>query len=635
MANFFYDRPIILDSIRIGHTFQFTFHDIYLMRFSIYQGLFALLIYVFSNIAIAQDSWQQIVKNESVKLQANWFTSKPFIYRDATGQLVGIEYELLNQFKDYTKRLYGVDVQLNWREAQSFIDILDQIKAEGADQNMLGVSAFSITEERKDVIRFTKAYMPDIAVLVSSRGTPIVESYDELNNLINELEAVTIKGTSYEGLLLELKEKLGQDFEVVYIESDQNILDNIAKTDNRFGFIDLPIYLMLIKQGGELIRQNYFTHRGTGYGLIMPKDSYWDEPINNFLSDPMEQAKLKKIYAKYLGEELYEFFENVEGEEQLATSLLTKEKELQLELIKNANLKLEEEQAFKQVLIMGIIIAILLILVIAILFYNNFRNTQKLLKQKLKIESQQSDIRQKNEQLVNRNLQLIALDEQRKHLMHVFAHDLRSPLNQIIGISGLLQKHKNQLDEEDQVLLSQIEREGRQINTMLSRILEDSLQGDSQSMVIKEQVRVHELVKEIVSRYLPIAAKKDIEIDVSICAEDFEFNTDYLLLFLVLENLLSNAIKFSPKNTRVGISSTCSEEHIRFEVSDEGPGFSDEDKLSLFQPFQQLSARPTAGEPSIGLGLSIVKRYINELGGKVVLESEKGKGANFILTIPR
>jgi signal transduction histidine kinase len=605
------------------------------MRFFKHIVIIFLLFHLSLEWAHADDSWRQVMNEKSVHLKAKWFTSKPFIYKDENGQLTGIEYDMLNQFRRYARRLYGVEIELDWEEASSFIDILDQIKADNTDNDMLGVSAFSITEERNKVVKLTRAYLPDITVLVSSQSTPIVESYEELNELISGMQAVTIKGTNYEGMLLDLKDKLSQDFEITYIDSDQNILDNIAKADNRFGFIDLPIYLMLIREGGELTRQNFFTHRGTGYGFIMPQKSYWDEPINNFLNDPMEQAKLRSIYAKYLGEELYEFIENVEGEEQIATSILTKEKELQLELIKNTNLKLEEEQAFRQVLIMGIIIALLLVLIIALLFFYNFRNTQKLLKQKLKIENQQTDIRQKNEQLVNRNLQLIALDEQRKHLMHVFAHDLRSPLHRIIGISTLLQKHKNQLDLDDQELLNQIEGEGRQINSMVSRILEDSLHGDGHTMVIREQVNVHELLKEILSRYLPIAAKKDIEIDFAVCQPGFEFNTDYLLLFLVLENLLSNAIKFSPSNTQVTILSDCNEQYVKFEIIDEGPGFTEEDKQNLFQPFQQLSSRPTAGEPSIGLGLSIVKRYVNELGGKIILESSKGKGASFILTIPK
>ncbi|MCS6833226.1 MAG: ATP-binding protein, partial [Flammeovirgaceae bacterium] len=74
--------------------------------------------------------------------------------------------------------------------------------------------------------------------------------------------------------------------------------------------------------------------------------------------------------------------------------------------------------------------------------------------------------------------------------------------------------------------------------------------------------------------------------------------------------------------------------HYQLSIADEGPGLTEEDKKKLFQKYQKLSARPTAGEKSTGLGLSIAKKYVEAMGGKIWCESEYGKGATFFLAFP-
>ena len=106
---------------------------------------------------------------------------------------------------------------------------------------------------------------------------------------------------------------------------------------------------------------------------------------------------------------------------------------------------------------------------------------------------------------------------------------------------------------------------------------------------------------------------------------------DKSLIVQIIDNLLSNAIKFSNHNSNVFVTLRDEDQTIRFEIYDEGPGIMEEDKPQLFQKFQKLNARPTDGESSTGLGLSIVKKYVEAMKGKVWYESEFGKGAKFIV----
>jgi signal transduction histidine kinase len=111
--------------------------------------------------------------------------------------------------------------------------------------------------------------------------------------------------------------------------------------------------------------------------------------------------------------------------------------------------------------------------------------------------------------------------------------------------------------------------------------------------------------------------------------------TDPTLLEDALDNLVSNAVKFATGGTRVTLTSgRAPDGHVRIAVRDEGPGFTEADRAWLFQKFARLSARPTAGEPSTGLGLFSVKQIVDKLGGAIDLTTAPGQGATFQISLP-
>ncbi|RJE75295.1 ATP-binding protein [Reichenbachiella sp. MSK19-1] len=594
--------------------------------------LFCLLLVSISFKSLA-DSWQEAQRTGVATLDLHWYVSKPFIYQDEKGKFHGLECEVLEGFQSYVKEKHGIELKLNWIEAKDFSSIIVQTR-DAKNPSTLGVSAFSITEERKQFLKFSESYLTDITVLVSSKGTPIIHGYDEIFEMMSQMEAVTIKGTVYENMLADLKRRLNIDFKTHFIPSDQNILDEISSHDNRFGFIDLPIYLMLLKNGGELTRQNFFTVKGTGYGYIMPLQSDWDEPLNEFLTDSLATSLIAELTSKYMGQEVFQFIDNLYEYDQLGTIILTKEKEMQLAMVKNANIRLEEEKNYRKILVLGFVIVVLFLIVIVVLYYNNNKSTKTLMVQKVQIEKQQTDISRKNEQLLNRNVQLLALNEEKNNLVSILAHDLRSPLNHIIGISNLLRVSDSKMTEEDREFVTLMDSSAQRMSDMITKILDVNALEQNQSVVLKEQVDVSNLLQEVSSRYQPTAAMKSISLNVNETGIPRSLQTDHLLLFLVLENLLSNALKFSSHETTVSLNVAYDEKVIVFSVQDEGPGFTEEDKEVMFGRFQKLSAQPTGGETSTGLGLSIVKKYVTDLGGKMWLESTIGQGSIFHVSLP-
>ena len=110
---------------------------------------------------------------------------------------------------------------------------------------------------------------------------------------------------------------------------------------------------------------------------------------------------------------------------------------------------------------------------------------------------------------------------------------------------------------------------------------------------------------------------------------------DRLYLTRILENLISNAIKFSPRHKTVVVSIEPNDDTVRIGVKDNGPGISEGDQQNLYMKFHPLTAKPTEGESSTGLGLSIVKSLAEKMKGQISCESKLGEGAKFILTLPK
>jgi signal transduction histidine kinase len=167
------------------------------------------------------------------------------------------------------------------------------------------------------------------------------------------------------------------------------------------------------------------------------------------------------------------------------------------------------------------------------------------------------------------------------------------------------------------------------------RNLLDSRKLDEKGIELKEGILdFANVATSLVKHYRSIAEKKKIEIDLNISGET-TIRGDKNYLSRIIENLLSNAIKFSGADTKIHCSLIRKDDCLEFSVKDEGPGISDEDKPKLFQRFQSLSAKPTSGESSTGLGLFIIKTIAEKMGADILCVSEAGKGAEFILRLPQ
>jgi signal transduction histidine kinase len=237
-------------------------------------------------------------------------------------------------------------------------------------------------------------------------------------------------------------------------------------------------------------------------------------------------------------------------------------------------------------------------------------------------------------ELARRNAELGRLNEQKNLLLGVAAHDLRNPLGAIYSCSEyLLDKLKN-LDDDQLEMLRSIKASSEFMLALIEDILNLARMDSGKMELRMEATDLGKLASRHVAMNRLIAARKNIRIDLDLEADLPLIEADSRKIEQVLENLISNAIKFSPPNSAVRVALRRDGDQVRIEVSDQGAGIPKAEWGKLFQPFQRTSVRPTGGEKSSGLGLSIARKIVEAHAGKIWFESELGKGSKFEVRLP-
>ena len=237
------------------------------------------------------------------------------------------------------------------------------------------------------------------------------------------------------------------------------------------------------------------------------------------------------------------------------------------------------------------------------------------------------------EEVQTRTSELAEAINAKDHFLGIATHDLKAPLNGIMGLVELIKIENNSRSEAEDEYLAHIEYSCRKMHGLVHDILEINRIEQGNAIVKKQQVDLTLLLNKLWLDFAQQAEKKSIELVIE--EIDATIQTDADGVTRILENLLSNAIKFSPPRKKVSLNVSSEGNQLKFEVSDEGPGIPPEEQPRLFSKFQRLSNRPTGTEISTGLGLSIVKELTSQLGGEISFKTEPGKGTVFILTLPK
>jgi signal transduction histidine kinase len=238
-------------------------------------------------------------------------------------------------------------------------------------------------------------------------------------------------------------------------------------------------------------------------------------------------------------------------------------------------------------------------------------------------------------ELVKKNAELQALNEEKNNFVGMAAHDLRNPLAVILIYSEfLLDGCVGTLTPEETRVVATMKNTIKFMLRLIDDLLDVSKIESGKVKLDLAPVNLKELVSENVALNRVLAERKGIQVKLE-CPYDIPpMQLDAPKIEQVLNNLITNAVKFSDSGTIAVVELACNNGNVRLAVRDQGPGIPAEERGRLFEPFSRTNVKPTSGEKSTGLGLFIARRIIEAHRGKIEVESEIGKGTTFTVTLP-
>ena len=232
--------------------------------------------------------------------------------------------------------------------------------------------------------------------------------------------------------------------------------------------------------------------------------------------------------------------------------------------------------------------------------------------------------------LVEAKQEADAANNAKTEFLSRMSHELRTPLNAVLGFAHILDMQL----EDKQLAKShtkEITNAGNHLLTLIEEIMDLSRIDAGQIAMYPQQVNLGEVIGEAILFITPQAEQQGISIETSGC--DQQIMTDVTRLKEVILNLLSNAVKYNKPNGQVKVTCSQKPDYIQISVTDTGIGFSEEQKAMLFEPFSRLGAEFT-GIQGTGIGMTIVKRLVELMGGTIAVESEIGQGSCFEILLP-
>jgi signal transduction histidine kinase len=243
------------------------------------------------------------------------------------------------------------------------------------------------------------------------------------------------------------------------------------------------------------------------------------------------------------------------------------------------------------------------------------------------------EVKALHEGLLVANKALVIVNDEKNNFLGIATHDLKAPIAGIASLAQLMKLEGN-LERRKIDYLEHIEDSCSRMQRLISDLLDINRIEQGSSTITLKPVHISTVLSRLYHTFHPMAERKNINLIFQNEIDDDTITTDQEALIQILDNLVSNAIKFSQPQKEVYLQAINDEEYIRFNVKDHGPGILPQEMQKVFGKFQKLSARPTAGEESSGLGLSIVKELTHLLRGEVTISSQPGAGTTFSVKLP-
>lgn len=257
----------------------------------------------------------------------------------------------------------------------------------------------------------------------------------------------------------------------------------------------------------------------------------------------------------------------------------------------------------------------------------------QLSEQAAKIQLKNTELHEANIELNAANLKLEEAGKFKMKILGIASHDLKNPIAGINLSAEVLMRYEN-LSPQSTKMLKNITNSSKRMLDIVINLMDVSARELGEIKLTHTSFDISLLLEDISKEYLMRATEKKQTLEFASLGS-CTVVADEQCMRQIFDNLISNAIKYSPQEKPINISVSSTAQKVTIAVADKGQGLSTEDKALMFRDFQKLSSKPTGGESSTGLGLSVVKHLVELHGGKVWADSEgKGMGSTFVVELP-
>jgi len=488
----------------------------------------------------------------------------------------------------------------------------------GKTEKLLGVDRFALVDEHGIV--YTRNSTSSGRSRYSFLSEEVTQDIIRTSNLYGARKQVVL-ASPVEGLTFQ-----GADITVCFIQINiSEMISNLVAHEN-----DAETYINLYYRNGEDLTQTTLWKFPEGWNFLseMANATIADGYSLDQMNEDFAAGRRGDIAFRYQGEDCYVSYVPVEGTNWMLTILIRET------VISEQISSISQGLLYRSRIQLGVTAAAMLVAFALILW-------QARKASRLQLEKERADNAKKRAEELKDALEAAeAASRAKSTFLFNMSHDIRTPMNAIIGYSTLAEEYA---DDRGKVVdyLAKIRTSGRQLLNLINDVLDMSRIESGRMELQEAPARISEIARDLETIVSADAKAKNLDLSVQMASiRQDAVRCDVMKLNRVILNLVSNAIKFTPEGGKVAVTFTQTGEvaadgrvPLRIEVRDSGIGMSPEFLKKVFVPFERERTSTVSGIQGTGLGMPITKNLVGQMGGSVSVESEQGVGSVFTVEL--
>lgn len=290
------------------------------------------------------------------------------------------------------------------------------------------------------------------------------------------------------------------------------------------------------------------------------------------------------------------------------------------------NVTIAQGKSRQQTTLFGLTAVGLLLIILSAFYFKNQKKNRLLAKLNSDVQVQNTEIKAQRDHLDD-------LNKTKSKFFSIISHDLRSPMSSFQALSDVIDFNlKEENYEELREVNQEVVKRSKEISLLLDNLLAWAVSEEGEFPFNPEQTSIKDAVEQVKELYAPVALYKNISIVDE--TQDDQVYTDTNAFKTIVRNLVSNSIKFTDAGGKIILKSEEVEDMIQLEITDNGAGMTAEE-VEMLNAGSITSKSGTSGEKGVGLGMKLVKEFIDLSGGQLTINSKKGQGTQFMILLPK